>query len=78
MDTKLGWDIDSFVLLFESCKRNKTLRRAYCRKIAVEKLRLAERGINQDKIAAVCCYLINKECMRGYNLKSCRDLVEQN
>lgn len=56
-------------------KRNKALRRAYYRKIAVEKLVLAEAGINQEKIKAVCRYLVNQDCMRGANLKSCSDLA---
>lgn len=57
-------------------KRNKSLTRGYYRKLAVEKLRLAEMGINQVKINAVCRYLVNENCVRGSNLKSCHQLVQ--
>lgn len=57
-------------------KRNKALRRSYYRKIEKEKLRLAERGINQEKIKAICRYLINDDCVRCVNRKSCRDLID--
>lgn len=39
--------------------RNQALRRRYYRKVEREKLRLAELGISQIKIAAVCRYLCN-------------------
>lgn len=37
--------------------RNQALRRKYYRKVEREKLRLAEMGVSQIKIAAVCRYL---------------------
>lgn len=39
--------------------RNDAVRRKYYRKVEHEKLRLAELGICQIKIAAVCRYLSN-------------------
>lgn len=39
--------------------RNQALRRRYYRKVEREKLRLAEMGVSQMKIAAVCRYLSN-------------------
>lgn len=39
--------------------RNQAIRRKYYRKVEREKLRLAEMGISQIKIAAVCRYLSN-------------------
>ena len=56
-------------------RRNATLRRRYYRLIEVEKLRLAELGINQKKILAICRLLSNEKCVRGYHLKSCFDLA---
>ncbi len=57
-------------------KHNKALNRAYYRKIAIEKLRLAETGINQEKIKAVCRFLVNVNCVRCSQLKSCHELSE--
>ena len=57
-------------------KRNKKMRRRYYREIAKEKLLLAECGINQEKIHAICRWLVNSNCVRGYLLKSCRDLEQ--
>jgi len=55
-------------------KRNKKMVRRYYREIQKEKLLLAERGINQEKIHAICRWLVNPSCVRGFLLKSCRDL----
>lgn len=46
-----------FVIRVEG--RNPAKRRQYYRKVEAEKLRLAECGIDQKKIAAVCRYLSN-------------------
>lgn len=39
--------------------RNDAMRMKYYRKVQKEKLRLAEMGVSQVKIAAVCRYLSN-------------------
>ncbi len=52
-------------------KRNKALRRKYYREIQKEKLRLAEQGINQEKIRQVCRYLSETECVRNYQCEFC-------
>lgn len=57
-------------------KRNQTLKRMYYRKIEKEKLRLAELGINQQKIKAVCRFLVNQDCVRGSNSKTCFELFD--
>lgn len=41
------------------CGRNAAVRRRYYRMVEAEKLRLAELGVCQIKIAAVCRYLSN-------------------
>ena len=50
--------------------RDKAKRRRYYRYAAKEKLRLAEQGINQDVIIAVCKYLANLNAMNGYKLNN--------
>lgn len=55
------WAIDLkhlyWVIRVEGCIEAK--RRRYYRKVEKEKLRLAEAGVSQIKIAAVCSYLCN-------------------
>lgn len=53
-------------------KRNKTLRRSYYRKIEKEKLRLAEEGINQEKIRLACRFLASFSCVRNYQCDACK------
>lgn len=45
--------------------RNKTKRRLYYRLVAAEKLRLAEAGIEQELINAVCRYLSDLKVVSG-------------
>jgi hypothetical protein len=49
--------------------RNKALRRKYYRYVAKEKLRLAESGIDQTLILAVCRYLVNFKTTNGIKVK---------
>lgn len=49
--------------------RNKVLRRKYYRYVAKEKLRLAEIGIDQRLIIAVCRYLVNFNVVSGNKVK---------
>jgi hypothetical protein len=48
--------------------RNKVKRRRYYRYIAKEKLRLAESGIDQQLINAVCKYLVSFNVVSGNKL----------
>jgi hypothetical protein len=56
-------------------KRNKTLRRSYYRKIEKEKLRLAEEGVNQEKIRLACRFLASFSCVRNYQCDACRRML---
>jgi len=68
----LGWDDNKYVALPDWSSNLRHLywvirvegrieakRRRYYRKVEKEKLRLAELGVSQIKIAAVCRYLCN-------------------
>lgn len=50
-------------------RRNKVLRRKYYRYVAKEKLRLAEIGIEQTLIIAVCRYLVDFNIVSGRKVK---------
>jgi hypothetical protein len=56
-------------------KRNKTLRRSYYRKIEKEKLRLAEEGVNQEKIRLACRFLASFACVRNYQCDACERML---
>jgi hypothetical protein len=56
-------------------KRNKALRMSYYRKIKKEKLRLAEEGINQEKIRLACRYLSSFACVRNYQCEACKRIL---
>lgn len=49
--------------------RNKSKKRKYYRWISKEKLRLAEKGINQDAINAVCKYLSKLTVKSGESMQ---------
>lgn len=49
--------------------RNKVLRRKYYRYVAKEKLRLAESGVDQILIVAVCRYLSDFNIVSGRKVK---------
>jgi hypothetical protein len=56
-------------------KRNKSLKSKYYRKIQKEKLRLAELGINQEKIRLSCRFLSSFDCVRNANCDSCYKMI---
>jgi hypothetical protein len=57
-------------------KHNGALRRRYYREIEKEKLRLAEEGVNQDKIRLACRFLSNTNYMRGNISTNAMEVVE--
>lgn len=57
-------------------RRNKALRRQYYREIQAEKLRLAEEGVNQEKIRQACRFLSSVACVRNYQCDHCRRIRE--
>ncbi len=56
-------------------KHNKALRRRYYREIEKEKLRLAEKGVNQEKIRLACRFLCSFSCVRNYQCDSCKRIL---
>lgn len=48
--------------------RDKVKRRRYYRYVAKEKLRLAETGVSQDLIKAVCRYLVKLDIVSGVKM----------
>lgn len=57
-------------------KYNKALRRRYYREIEKEKLRLAEEGVNQEKIRLACRFLSSVSCVRNHKCAPCKRIHE--
>lgn len=57
-------------------RNNKRIVRQYYRLVEKEKLRLAEQGINQEKIRIACRYLAMVQCVRCYQCKCCERMIK--
>jgi hypothetical protein len=78
MDDLPNWSnrLQNLYVCVRMSKNNKTLLRSYYRKVEVEKLKLAEKGINQEKIRQVCRYLSQENCVRCKQSKNCQNIIK--
>mgnify|MGYP000597071400 CR=1 FL=1 len=71
-----GSELTTIYVRVRLSKGNTRLTRKYYREVELEKLRLAELGINQEKIRQLCRYLASQNCVRNMNCKYCLRIRE--